>query len=67
MGSPTRRTGTAAACARLGVDFVGADIDEIYLEEAVERVRGVGQGLPARGTARMKKAALKPQKTALAR
>ena len=58
---------TAVACARLGVDFVGADIDEIYLEEAVERVRGVGRELPARGTARMKKAALKPQKAAQAR
>ena len=61
---------TAAACARLGVDFVGADIDETYLEEAVERVRQAGQALqalPARGTARMKKAALKPQKAAQAR
>jgi site-specific DNA-methyltransferase (adenine-specific) len=58
---------TAAACARLGVDFVGADIDEIYLEEAVERVRRAGRELPARGTARMKKAALKPQKAAQAR
>ena len=29
---------TAVACARLGVNFVGADIDETYLEEAVERV-----------------------------
>lgn len=61
---------TAAACARLGVDFVGAEIDETYLEEAVERVREAGQALqalPARGTARMKKAALKPQKAAQAR
>ncbi len=61
---------TAAACARLGVDFVGAEIDETYLEEAVERVREAGQALqalPARGTARMKKATLKPQKAAQAR
>ncbi len=58
---------TAAACARLGVDFVGADIDETYLEEAVERVRETGRELPARGTARMKKAALRPQKAAQAR
>ena len=61
---------TGAACARLGVDFVGADIDETYLEEAVERVREAGQALqalPARGTARMKKATLKPQKAAQAR
>ena len=30
---------TAVACARLGVDFIGADIDEIYLKEAIERAR----------------------------
>ncbi len=58
---------TAVACARLGVDFVGADIDETYLEEAVERVRETGRELPARGTARMKKAGLRPQKAAQAR
>jgi len=27
------------ACARLGIDFVGADIDETYLAEAVVRTR----------------------------
>jgi site-specific DNA-methyltransferase (adenine-specific) len=32
---------TAVACARLGVDFVGAEIDEDYLKEAVTRARGV--------------------------
>ena len=48
---------TAVACARLGVDFIGADIDETYLEEAVERVRERGRdACPRRGTARMKKA-----------
>ena len=31
---------TAVACARLGVNFVGSDIDEMYLTEAVERMRG---------------------------
>ena len=30
---------TAVACARLGVDFIGAEIDEAYLKEAVERTR----------------------------
>jgi site-specific DNA-methyltransferase (adenine-specific) len=30
---------TAVACARLGVDFIGADIDEIYLREAAARMR----------------------------
>jgi site-specific DNA-methyltransferase (adenine-specific) len=31
----------AVACAELGVDFVGIEIDEHYLKEAVERVRRV--------------------------
>jgi site-specific DNA-methyltransferase (adenine-specific) len=43
---------TAVACARLGVGFIGADIDEQYLEEAVSRTRDAG-------TKRMKKAELK--------
>ena len=30
---------TAVACARLGVNFIGADIDETYLNQAIERVR----------------------------
>ena len=30
---------TAVACAQLGVDFVGVDLDRGYLDEAVERVR----------------------------
>jgi site-specific DNA-methyltransferase (adenine-specific) len=30
---------TAVACARLGVEFVGSDIDETYLEQAVRRTR----------------------------
>ena len=35
---------TAVACARLGVNFIGAEIDETYLAEAVERVaRGGGR------------------------
>ncbi|HMD33551.1 MAG TPA: site-specific DNA-methyltransferase [Vicinamibacterales bacterium] len=28
---------TAVACARLGVDFIGSDVDETYLKEAVAR------------------------------
>ena len=43
---------TAVACARLGVSFIGADIDETYLEEAVSRTRDAG-------TKRMKKVELK--------
>jgi site-specific DNA-methyltransferase (adenine-specific) len=30
---------TAVACATLGVDFVGIEMDEGYLQEAIERVR----------------------------
>jgi site-specific DNA-methyltransferase (adenine-specific) len=30
---------TAVACATLGVDFVGIELDERYLEESVARVR----------------------------
>jgi site-specific DNA-methyltransferase (adenine-specific) len=50
---------TAVACARLGVNFVGAEIDETYLREAVERMEAAGRELPGRGAARMKKAELR--------
>jgi site-specific DNA-methyltransferase (adenine-specific) len=30
---------SAVACARLGVDFVGIELDEAYLQEAIERAR----------------------------
>jgi site-specific DNA-methyltransferase (adenine-specific) len=30
---------SAVACARLGVDFVGIEMDEAYLQEAIERAR----------------------------
>ena len=45
---------TAVACARLGLDFVGADLDEAYLAEAVIRARtavldeAVGRKRPAK-------------------
>ncbi len=46
---------TAVACARLGVNFVGSDIDETYLQEAVERVRAASiERLPVRAD-RMRK------------
>jgi len=35
---------TAVACARLGLNFVGSDIDADYLAEAVARTRGVVSG-----------------------
>jgi site-specific DNA-methyltransferase (adenine-specific) len=31
---------TAVACVRLGIDFIGAEIDESYLAQAVTRTRG---------------------------
>ena len=52
---------TAVACARVGVDFLGTDLDQTYLAEAVERTRleSRSSSLPARGTARMRKVDLK--------
>ncbi|MDA1093677.1 MAG: hypothetical protein O3A25_10490 [Acidobacteria bacterium] len=32
---------TAVACAELGASFIGVEIDQTYLDEAIERVRGV--------------------------
>jgi site-specific DNA-methyltransferase (adenine-specific) len=50
---------TGVACARLGVNFVGVDLDEDYLIEAEERMEAAlrdRSSLPGRGEARMKKA-----------
>ena len=41
---------TAVACARLGVNFIGADIDEGYLEEAIARTRDVRRKTMAKAT-----------------
>jgi site-specific DNA-methyltransferase (adenine-specific) len=53
---------TAVACAKLGVEFVGAEIDETYLREAVARTEGAVREpltrFPARGAKTMKKAQL---------
>lgn len=53
---------TAVACARLGINFVGSDLDESYLKVAVERAEATltraTTSLPGRGVARMKKATL---------
>jgi site-specific DNA-methyltransferase (adenine-specific) len=50
---------TAVACARLGINFIGADIDERYLKEAIDRTRAAtaGSALPERAS-RMRKMAL---------
>jgi site-specific DNA-methyltransferase (adenine-specific) len=37
---------TAVACAKLGVDFIGIDLDEVYLDQAVSRARRAGEHLP---------------------
>jgi site-specific DNA-methyltransferase (adenine-specific) len=34
---------TAVACARLGVNFIGSDLDESYLNAAIDRVSAVGK------------------------
>ena len=50
---------TAVACARLGINCLGADLDESYLALAVERTRAATrETLPGRGAARMTKAGL---------
>jgi site-specific DNA-methyltransferase (adenine-specific) len=47
---------TAVACARLGIDFVGVEIDETYLKEAIQRTR---EAVAQHGPAKMRKAALR--------
>jgi site-specific DNA-methyltransferase (adenine-specific) len=58
---------TAIACARLGLDFVGADIDEVYLAEAAGRMQDAAmtrraRALPGRGEARMAKSSIRKLK-----
>src|SRR5438094_1178203 len=53
---------TAVACARLGLSFIGSEIDETYLTEAVERTRAAVAGRTAkvrslRGDVRKRRAA----------
>jgi site-specific DNA-methyltransferase (adenine-specific) len=63
---------TAVAAARLGVNFVGAELDETYLAVAVERTKTAGDekqsrkaaALPGQGEARMRKATLRTRSTA---
>jgi site-specific DNA-methyltransferase (adenine-specific) len=37
---------TAVACARLGLNFVGIEVDEVYLAEAVARTKAAMARLP---------------------
>ncbi len=52
---------TAVACTRLGLDFIGSELDEGYLREAVDRTEQakVRRAVPVRSPARMKKAGLR--------
>jgi len=50
---------TAVACATLGIDFVGIEMDQGYLDEAIERTRVALNGGPAR---RRAKATAKPRR-----
>jgi site-specific DNA-methyltransferase (adenine-specific) len=43
---------TAVACARLGVSFIGSDIDAIYLDEAVERMEQAAGAMAAQNPGR---------------
>jgi DNA modification methylase len=48
---------TAVACARLGVDeFIGCDIDEQYLAEAVTRLESAGKPKMAKAGLRVREA-----------
>ena len=53
---------TGVACARLGVNFIGADIDETYLDQAIARTQAPVRELPARARA-MRKAKLRSEET----
>jgi site-specific DNA-methyltransferase (adenine-specific) len=44
---------TAVACARLGLNFIGVEMDEGYLREAVDRTRVVTARLPLKGAERL--------------
>lgn len=71
---------TAVACARLGVNFIGSDIDDTYLDQAIQRTEAVkvegkretgalpGPSTPfraGRGAARMRKAGLRDGATTI--
>jgi len=59
---------TAVACARLGVNFVGSDIDETYLSEAVARTREavLDQAADEKRPARARRGELKVRKATAA-
>jgi site-specific DNA-methyltransferase (adenine-specific) len=54
---------TAVACARLGLDFIGCEIDETYLTEAIQRVRDTAA---RNGPPKFRKASLAARRAKLA-
>ena len=56
---------TAIACARLGINFIGADIDEAYLTEAVMRTRVavIDQAMRQAGNSKGRVAPIEPSRT----
>jgi site-specific DNA-methyltransferase (adenine-specific) len=58
---------TAMACAKLGLEFIGSEIDAAYLKEGIERVSAEmhHRALPKRGTAPMLKMTVKMRKASL--
>jgi site-specific DNA-methyltransferase (adenine-specific) len=55
---------SGVACARLGIDFIGVELDEAYLEESAARIKAAvapaARTLPSRAR-RMKKAGLRQE------
>jgi site-specific DNA-methyltransferase (adenine-specific) len=58
---------TAVACAQLGVSFVGIEMDEGYLNEAIARTRAALTAAPAGAAARPGVPALSPRRRRTAR
>lgn len=63
---------TAMACARLGVNFLGSELDEHYLQEAMARLQGEvapehARALPGARMARMAKAGRRPTASTVVR
>ena len=50
---------TAVACARLAIDFIGSEIDETYLDEAIQRTR---ETVAQNGPPKIRKAGLRVAK-----
>ena len=59
---------TGVACATLGLNFIGVDVDERYLSDAIERVQSaINRMSTGQAGARMEKAGLRPRTPATAK